>query len=591
MKNKWFQKVVCMILSVTMLLGALGFSTSAASLKEDPNEKYPYSVPSLEDMQSLVGTLSYAEYIANYGNIAAGPYTLTVPNITKPLTKTNADIIVSSLSQHVQAAKKEDASAWVNFGDANYAETIYLPSTGSATWAIEVSESEAGLYYLKLEYYSCNTDESSVSPIERGLLIDGKVVFDEVASITLDKTWSYENIVVDGPVDTDEEDDYSVDYNPVSGSNMYTKTVTVIKDGKKTTTTYTLSQDIIGNSMSPGSSAFQSWNTYFVQDATGYHSGYLAFYLTEGPHQITLEAERDPVILKSIEFVPAVEADSELTYEEYLAQHADKTAPNGGETIKIEAEFPDMSSDSSVAPSNDNTSPVNSPANAGAQIYNVIGETGFSTVGQWAAYKFQVTESGFYNFAMRFKQNNLQGMFVCRTLKLAGGEYGLDDGTPTVPFIEANNARFGYVDGWQSTFVSDGENEPFELYFEEGVEYTLYLECSLGSLKKYIQIAEEALNVVNSAYLRIIQLTGTDPDEYNDSYDFMAIMPDALISILEQAVALERAHKELMDICGTNGAHIAQLETIYKLFNTAASDKGRNIAANLSTLKSYQVGS
>lgn len=589
MKDKWFQKVVCMILSVTMLLGALGFSTSAASLKEDPTEDHPYSVPSLEDMQSLVGTLSYAEYIANYGSVGAGPYTLAVPDITNPLTKTNADIIVSALSQHVQLAKKEDASAWVNFGEANYAETIYLPSTGAATWAIDVAEDEAGLYYLKLEYYSCNTDESSVSAIERGLLIDGKVVFDEVASISLDKTWAYDNVVVDGPVDAPGEDDsYSVDYDWSAAKNVYTKTVVLVKDGKKTTTTYTLSQDIIGNSMSPGASAFQQWSTYYVQDASGYHSGYLAFYLTEGPHQITLEAERDPVILKSIEFVPAVETASTITYEEYLAQYAgkDKVAENA-DTIRIEAEFPDMSSDSSVSPSNDNTSAVTSPVNAGAQLYNVIGETGFSAVGQWAAYKFQVSKSGFYNFGMRFKQNTLQGMFVCRTLKLSGGDYGLADGTPTVPFAEANNARFGYVDGWQSTFISDGENEPFELYFEEGVEYTLYLECSLGTLKKYVQVAEEALSAVNSAYLRIIQLTGTDPDEYNDSYDFMAIMPDALISILEHAVALENTHKELMEICGTNGAHIAQLETIYKLFNTVGSEKGRNVAANLATLKSY----
>ncbi len=592
MKNKWFQKVVCMILSVTVLLGALGFSTSAASLKADPTEEHPYDVPSLEDMQSLVGTLAYAEYIANFAGVPAGPYTLTVPDITNPLTKTNAEILAAALSEHVQRAKNEDASAWVNFGQENYDETVYLPSTGSATWALDVSESEAGLYYLKIEYYSCYTDESSVSPIERGLLIDGKVPFGEVASIALNKTWAYDNVVVSDPVPvTDGREDgyYDVDYTWSAQLGTYVKTVISVKDGMEHKTTYTLTQDIIGNSMSPGSSSFQQWNTYYVQDGSGYHSGYFAFYLADGTHTITLEAERDPVIIKSIEFVPAVETASTLTYEEYLAQHANKKNDTDGETpsIKIEAEFPDMVSDSSVAPSNDNTSAINSPVNAGDQLYNVIGETGFSTVGQWAAYKFQVTKSGFYNFGMRFKQNTLQGMFVCRTLKLAGGEYGLADGTPTVPFAEANNARFGYVDGWQSTFISDGENAPFELYFEEGVEYTLYLECSLGSLKKYIQVAEDALNAVNSAYLRIIQLTGTDPDEYNDSYDFMAIMPDALISILEHAVALENAHKELMEICGTNGAHIAQLETIYKLFNTVGSDKGRNIAANLSTLKSY----
>ena len=56
MKNKWFQKVLCMMLSVAVLLSAMGFTVSAASLKVDPNnpEEHPYSVPSVEEMQALV---------------------------------------------------------------------------------------------------------------------------------------------------------------------------------------------------------------------------------------------------------------------------------------------------------------------------------------------------------------------------------------------------------------------------------------------------------------------------------------------------------------------------------------------------------
>ncbi len=596
MKNKWFQKVLCIILSVTMLLGALGITSSALSLKEDPTEKNPYDAPSLDEMQSVVGTLSYAAYISAFKEAALGSNIIAVENITTPISTKGDGIVAAGNSEHVNTSKMEDPDAWKNFGDENYSSSIYLPSIGTATWEITVPTGGAGLYYLKLEYYSCSTDESSVSAIERGLLIDGKVPFAEVASLSLKKTWAFDNVTVETTDADPAEKSYNVEYPPIADTGVYKKIVTVVENGKKTVTTYTLTQDIIGNSMAPGADAFSQWNTYYVQDATGYHSGYLAFYLSEGTHQISLKAERDPVILKSLEFVPAdknpaLEIEEEKThnsYNQYLADHANKpnNAPNGG-SIRIEAEFPDIVSDSSVAPSNDNTSAVNSPVTSGAQLYNVIGETGFSAVGQWAAYKFRVTESGFYNFGMRFKQSSLQGMFVCRTLKLSGGEYGLADGTPTVPFDEAYNLRFGYVDGWQSTFLTDGREDPFRFYFEEGVEYTLYLECSLGSLKEYIQVAEKALSTVNAAYLRIVQLTGTSPDEYSDTYDFMAIMPEVLIDILEQAQELERIHKELIEICGTNGAHIATLETIYKLFNTVGSDEGENIAANLSTMKTY----
>ena len=74
MKKKWFQRVLCLILSVTVLLTSMGFTVSAASQKHDPTEKNPYKPTTLEEMQSLVGTLPYGEYIANIleQNIPAG---------------------------------------------------------------------------------------------------------------------------------------------------------------------------------------------------------------------------------------------------------------------------------------------------------------------------------------------------------------------------------------------------------------------------------------------------------------------------------------------------------------------------------------
>ena len=63
MKNKWLEKVICLLLSVTLLATGFGFTASADSLKYDPNEENPYVGTTLEEMQSLVGTLTYEEYI------------------------------------------------------------------------------------------------------------------------------------------------------------------------------------------------------------------------------------------------------------------------------------------------------------------------------------------------------------------------------------------------------------------------------------------------------------------------------------------------------------------------------------------------
>ena len=137
------------------------------------------------------------------------------------------------------------------------------------------------------------------------------------------------------------------------------------------------------------------------------------------------------------------------TYEQYLEEHKANNngilaTPEGGKIIELRGEFPDRISDSSVAPTNDNTSAITTPVSPSAQLFNVIGENSYNSVGQWAAYNFRVTESGFYNIAMRYKQNSLEGMYVCRAIKLSGGEYGLGDGTPSVPFAEAYGAEFQY---------------------------------------------------------------------------------------------------------------------------------------------------
>ena len=156
MKRKLFQKVLCLLLSVTTLLGALGISVSAKGLKEDG----VYST--LEDMLALVDTKSYEEYVNSYEDIAkpgTGEIKIDITNVT------GAVVTDKSLCY---GEYQEDKTAWENFGD-NWQNSVYLPSSGSATWSFNVSPEAEGFYYIKIEYYTCDTEESSVSSIERKL--------------------------------------------------------------------------------------------------------------------------------------------------------------------------------------------------------------------------------------------------------------------------------------------------------------------------------------------------------------------------------------------------------------------------------------
>ena len=638
MKKTRFQKVLCFILSVTMLLSVCGVTVFAASdegsYKRNPNseEKNPYSASTLEEMQALVGTLTYAEYLSSNsdqrkeylnklealkqnaeGGVISLP-TLSVKDILSAapvgeVSEAEKGKVPQIVSQNAMCtdSKAKDPDAWANFGDENYDTTIYLPAQGKATWTINVSAEEQGFYYLKIEYYSVKTSESSISSIERKLKIDDKVPYSEVGSLKFDKNWIYkygdaEEVVTQVP---GEPNSYDVSYElrDTAGEQGYYKIITQVKDGVKTVKTYRIMQDINGNSMAPEADPEASWITYYAKDSSGYYDGALEFYFAEGTRTITLEAEREPMIIKSIELIPVLEpvtvteTDGDIdvkqndlpTYAEILEEYKKNgyyKVAEGGKIIELQAEFPDLVSDSSVTATNDNTSAINTPVSSNSQLYNVIGENSYSTVGQWAAYKFVVTETGLYNLAMRFKQDALQGMYICRTIKLHGGIYGEADGTPEVPFAEAYQAEFNYDKKWQSTFVSKDDTD-FLFYFEEGVEYTVYFECSLGTLKEYIQRVEVSLDKINACYLSILQYIGTDPDKTPGAYNFLGYMPEVLITLLEEAIELMAIKEGLEELCGTNGSHIATLETIAILLDTMGSKNGDEIAANMSTFKSY----
>ncbi len=596
MRRKMFQKAVCFVLAVTILLGTLGVTASAAGHKNDASTSY---IPSLSDMQAVAGIVPYESYLKAYEDATVKPNLTSIP-LVNIIDKGNATTVAES-------NKCADYLNWPGFGDNG--SLTYLPASGTTTWSVEITPDMVGYYNIMIEYYSCSTSESSTTNIERKLLIDGKVPFSEVSTITLNKFWKYENVEQSDPVPTTEEAGSTTEYKRLTKEKDgmkpgYYKIVTTVKDGFKTVTTYTLRQDVNGNSMSPDMSSEPMWGTYYASDSTGYYDGYFSFYMAEGTRKIALQAEREPVVIKSITLVPAEAPEyddngnlklsvSAPKYADYKKQYEGKTAPADGSIVKIEGEFPDMVSDTSVVPTADGTSAATYPHSTKSDVFNVIGEQSYNTVGQWAAYKFTVDKSGLYKLGMRFKQDALQGMFICRTLKLAGyvdgqtlGSYGLADGTATVPFEEAYNVRFNYNKEWQSSYIGDTNGEEFEFYFIEGVEYTMYLECSLGSLKDYIKRAEDVLNSSNDAYLKIIQYIGPSPDE-SRQYNFTTVMPDVLVTLLQNAIELDAIKRELEELCGTNGSHIATLDTIARSINDTASDNGTNIAKNLSTFKSY----
>ena len=604
MKKSLFQKVLCLILSVTTLLSIFAVNVFAVrSEDQDYVHSNNDTASTKDEMTALVGIPTYEEYREKNDTLPEKQSGEIKIDVIEDLVVENSDkdkngnLLAKPVATHPECVGYDDLNNinWSGFGAENAEKSLYIPATsGKTTWTVTIPEGHQGYYYLRFKYYSCNTSESSVSAIERKLLIDGKAPFKEASYITFDKSWSFDyGETVREEVNIAMPNGQWITYE--TRENGYFKIVTTVKDGIKTVREYMISQDINGNSMLPEAIQVPSWHTYFCKDSSGYNDGNFKFYFNGSTdYQITLVTEREPLILESITLCPAAAEEKQInTYEKYLEEMQGKGYTAGkGNVIRLEAEFPDMVSDSSVYTTNDNSSSATYPSAPNAQLFNVIGENSYSSVGQWAAYKFTVSEKGLYSIGMRYLQNQLQGMYICRSVKLTGGAYG---DTPSNPFLEAHDIQFGYSKEWVSSFISDGREDSeyfdsdqgFLFAFEPGVEYTLYLECSLGlQLKNVISRVENVLNTLNGYYLRILQLTGSAPDEYRD-YGFMNIMPDVVIGFLEQAAVLEDVKASLEALCGTTGSHLATLETIYNLLDTMGSDYGDNVAGNLSNLKSY----
>ncbi len=449
----------------------------------------------------------------------------------------------------------DDFSNAVDFRDGS----LWLPDEGTVEWKLNIPEGQSGFYNIRIEYYPL---EGNVSTIERMMRINGRVLFSEARSLAFTKLWSSDYF--------DGNDNGKPDY--LEGLSPF-------------------QQDANGNDLRPTMTQAPEWRTYCCSDAEGFRSEYFEVYFEEGECTISLQGIREALIVGSISLVPA---ETLPTYEEYIDQMELKA--NGehklGSTVKrIEAELPLRVSDTSVYAANDRSSAINYPSKPDSQLYNVIGRSSYSSMGQWACYEFTVESTGFYEILLRYHQTSLEGLFVSRSIKLYSekdgvhdGMYGLADGTPTVPFKEASAARFSYDKSWQVDACGN-EDGTFEFYFEEGVTYYLYLEVSLGDLASIISTVQNSLAAINEAYLNILKLTGASPDEYRD-YNFKQVMPGTIRSLYDQYKVLESVSAQLEEISGSKGSHVATLDRVSFLLERMSSDESE-IASNLSNLKSY----
>ena len=568
------------------------------------------------------------EFVATNGDtvkIVGGEWTL----ITKDGVELSEDEVRAEGSGY-------DINNYVHIVNKDGKDGLYTPPLGSVTWTLNLEEkgaTEAAIFNISTDYYPV---KNKTAAIEREFYINGEVPFIEARSITLPKRWSSYmsdgESVLTATVTPTKKQIKEAGSEAAALDMIYNAAVEAGLSPEKTeagalqikqpaVVTGKISKflddygvrffvtDKLNNELRPTMDQDPVWMTYTLQDSSGYYGEPLGFVLEpddNGLVKFTLKGVNEPVVISQITLSPYTTYQSYADYVKGLQDALGNDLPKGQDTVKVEAEYTAHTSTSVVYPVEDRSEAFTSPSDTSRTVLNTIGTEKWETAGQWVQYKFSVNNGGMYDIFARFRQSYLDGMYVCRSLKIFtadadgnaytaetyaakfGNTAGFYDG---VPFSEATKLRFDYSDAWQVKAISDGgvDADGFSIYFEEGVTYTIQLEVTLGSMSSIVRQIETILNDLNNDYLEIIKLTGSSPDDYRD-YSFFRLLPETMANMIDQAEALEKLSAELKaNTSNSASSYTGICDKLSMLLDKMGGDENA-IAQNLSNFKSY-VGS
>ncbi len=516
MKEKT-KKLIALALAAVMLFGS-GLTVGAANVNGSEGGG-DYTVDSNETLQEITESLNlvtYEAYKSKYGYIEDDD-------------KTDADWGDFEAIVNGADYDKENTDAAVEVKEVGGREAVVTPGEGVVAWKFDIPE--AGWYAVTFDYSSV---DQSKADIERLFRINGIIPYSEARYVSMQRTWVYKY------AGETREDAFEF--------------------------------DTVGNELAPESFTEPVWDTYTMQDFYGHYTGALEFYMNAGENVISLQGVRENVAISSVK-VHSVEKLP--TYKDVVAEYE----KNGykaaeGEAVFIEAEMPESSSSVMIYPIYDLSSAITSPQHATLIKRNTIGGDKWTSPWKWVKYEFTCEATGLYDVVTRYRQDQLNGMYTSRSIKI-NGEY---------PFEEAKNLRFDYSSEWQVAPLTDGYDS-FQFYFEKGETYVIEFEVTLGNMAEIIRRVDQIIDSLNDDYMSILKLTGNDPD-VNRDYGLSRIMPDVIADLGRQSNALYEAVDYISEMNGIKSDNTATLEQAAVLVERMATDESE-IAANLGSLKEW----
>ncbi len=464
------------------------------------------SVPAFADSEaaddSTLGTQATADDSATGdGSSAATTGTDSIrqtsyTNYVKKYTDAaRPDQTVEVLGKDYDPASVTDAQITVTTVDGENDVMQWANQEGSVSWTVNIPET--GVYNIKMIYEAL---ESNTNDVEFSLLIDGESPYATASRITLSKRWINESEI---------------------------------------------KQDSRQNDIRPGQISTPCWQETPLEDIDGLFNEPLEFYMEAGEHTITFESEKAEFAVKSFTFyqyeAPAAytaPSDSDLTQAQ-------------GQKITLEGETAAYKSSRTLYPTSDKSSYLTSSANGSSPTktrYNTIGSGSWTQSTQTVTWEFNVDKAGYYKIGIRGRQDQMRGMYSNRRLYVNG----------EVPCLEANQIKFYYDTDWSITTPKSENGDDLYFYLQAGTN-TISLEAVPGEIGEIMGNLDELVYNINSYYRQIRQITGPDPDEYNN-YMIDTAIPSIVPDFKEYAQTLRDKKAEIEKLSGSGGTEAETLE-------------------------------
>ena len=370
---------------------------------------------------------------------------------------------------------------------------------GSVTYQFEAEE--AGFYQLRLLYYPIAGKNNDIG---RAVYINGRLPYEEAQYLEFTRVWQ------------DAED--------------------IVRDSRD-------------NDVRPKQQEAPAWRSVYCKDSNGFYSDALYFYLEKGSNTITLESIQEPMVIGQLIFGQEPEV---ISYQQYQAanEQAGYMAAEG-KPIKLQGELASYKSDSTLYPVTDRSSPLTEPQDPAKTRLNTIGGTNWNQNGQWISWEVTVPEDGLYEIAVKYRQNENQGVTVVRSLTI----------DEELPFEEAGQLHFYYDNSWQIQTLGD-EEESYQFYLTAGT-HELTMSVALDEdLAEILRMTDDCVAELNKAYRQLLMVIGTSPDTMRD-YQLETKVPETLALLQEQYQVIQEIENRVNAYAqGSKGSQTATIQNL-----------------------------